>query len=330
MKRLIIFSAIFISAILVALFLFGNGRVDAVKPTRGKAVKAVYASGLVEAEVMLPISSKFTAKLIELDVDENAVVKKGQQLANLGAMEQQYDIQDLRAKEEYARIELERNRILYSKEAIAKEALDKAASDYSSAKALRLSAETQTDYNNLYAPADGIIIKRDGEVGQLIPANQPIFWFAANSDLRVTADVDEEDIAAVKPGQKVLIQADSFPDKIFQGQLQSITQKGDPIARTFRARIKFIDAAPFMIGMNVETNIIISESDNALLIPSNAVVQNYVWTVEDGTLKKTPIKFGAKGLDTTEVLEGLTDDSIVVINPAKNLVAGKKVRPRIK
>lgn len=330
MKKIITIFIVATLLLTVGFVLFHNGRIEVTMPTRGKAVKAVYGSGMVEATSMLPLSSKFTAKLMELNVDEGSHVKKDQQLARLESTDLEYTIQDLKAKEAFTKGEYERDVTLYNKKVIAKEGLEKSMADYKSAQAARMAAESQNSYNTLYAPADGLIIKRDGEIGQLIQANQAIFWFSGNSDLRITADIDEEDIALVAPGQKVLIQSDAFQDQVFHGKVHSVTQKGDPVARTFRVRITFDGEVPFMIGMNVETNIIISESENALLIPTSAVQDEHLWAVEDGVVKKIKIKVGAKNLDKVEVIDGLTDKSVVVIAYDKQFEDGQKVKTRTK
>lgn len=325
-----IIALIAISAISTGVWWFQDGMLKAVKPTRGSAVKAVYASGSVEATTMLPIASKYAARLMKLNVDEGDNVKKGQELADLESTDIEFQIKDLRTKEELAKTEYERALYLYKKEAGTKETLDQASAAYKSAKDQLAALESQEDYTRLFAPDDGAIIKRDGEIGQYIPANQPVFWFASTGDLRITADIDEEDIPIVEVGQKVLIQSDAFEDQVFHGSVQSITQKGDPIARTFRVRITFDKKSPFMIGMNVETNIIISETQNALLIPTAAIKDGYVWTLNDGVLKHQKVKLGAKNLDNTEVVEGLDDSSIVVLPNGEKFTEGEKASVRLK
>lgn len=89
--------------------------------------------------------------------------------------------------------------------------------------------------------------------------------------LRVSAEVDEEDIVLVRVGQKVLIRSDAFPNQIFYGRVKSITPKGDPIARSYRVRINFSENNPLLIGMTAETNIIVHEKKNALLLPVSSI-----------------------------------------------------------
>ena len=326
-----------ILAILVLLvsshFAFSLVRVPAVlvvKPTRGPAVEAVYATGTVESTVMLPVAPRNSARLIELHVDEGSEVAKQQVLARLEDEDLRQTVNELHAKEENAAKEAKRMTNLYQAKTISKEEYDKAVYQYSAATAARKAAEVQAGYMTLRAPAEGRIIRRDGEIGELIAANQAIFWLSGPGPLRVSAEVDEEDIPQVKPGQKVLIQSDAFPGQVFIGEVQSITPKGDPVARSYRVRIRCKEDLPLLIGMTAESNIIIQETTNALLLPSSAVIGDRIWLVRDGTLHQQKVEIGARGIEHTEIRSGIDESAIVVLEASPDLQSGKSVRTKAK
>ena len=157
--------------------------------------------------------------------------------------------------------------------------------------------------------------------------DKPIFWMSCCAPLRVSAEVDEEDIAQVRPGQEVLIRADAFPGQIFRGTVQSITPKGDPVARTYRVRVSLPADTPLMIGMTAETNIVLRKADNALLVPAGAVTQDAVWRVADGKLEYQKVTVGAKDAREVEILTGLDANDRIVASPTPGLKAGERVRP---
>jgi len=301
-------------------------QVEVATPTRGPAVQAVYATGTVEASVMMPIAPRSAARLMELNVDEGAQVKKDQQLARLEDSNLQEAMNQAKAQEAYAKKEYDRGITLVARKAISKSAFDQAKSNWDQARAALARAEAELGFMKLFAPADGTILRRDGEVGQLIPANEAVFWLSCCAPLRISAEVDEEDIALVQPGQNVLIRADAFPGKVFNGTVQSITPKGDPIARSYRVRIGFNEDVPLLVGMTAETNIITRQSKNALLVPTHAIQQEHVWMVKKGKLAKQPLTLGAKGTEQTEVLRGLTEDALVVLHPDATMNEGTSVR----
>ena len=301
--------------------------VAVVEPYRGPAVQAVYATGTVEPSVMIPISPRTGARLVELKIDEGSVVQKGQLLARLENDDLQRAITAAAAEERYAKSQLDRQAQLVERGVASRGAYDRASADWEKAKALRERAEAEAHYLDLVAPAAGTIIRRDGEIGQIIAADKPLLWMLCCAPLRVSAEVDEEDIAQVRPGQEVLIRADAFPGKIFRGTVQSITPKGDPVARTYRVRIALPEDMPLMIGMTAETNIVLRNADNALLVPAGAVQQDVVWRVIDGKLEKQKVIVGAKDAREVEILSGLRDGDRIVASPTPGLTAGETVRP---
>ena len=304
-------------------------KVELIRPHRGLAVQAVYATGTVEAVSMLPIAPRITARLMELYVDEGSTVTKDQLLARMEDKDLRQKLQELQVHEAFLKQEFKRMQTLQQQGAISNSEYDRAQSEWQAAKAAMDKAAAESDFMKLIAPSDGRIIRRDGEVGQLIPVNYPIFWLTCCSELRVTAEVDEEDIVLVQPGQKVLIRADAFPTQTFEGSVQSITPKGDPVSRSYRVRISLSEETPLMIGMTAETNIIIRETPEALLLPSGSVTHGNVWLMEKNKLVKRTVSVGSQGLKETEIIDGIEADDLIVLKPNIELEEGGRIRSRI-
>ncbi len=89
--------------------------VDAAPAMRGMAVEAVYATGTVEAGIMLPIAPRVAGRLVELAADEGQDVVKGQVLAQLEDNDLRKNIEELRAREVYARKDFGRKSELVKK-----------------------------------------------------------------------------------------------------------------------------------------------------------------------------------------------------------------------
>jgi RND family efflux transporter MFP subunit len=209
------------------------------------------------------------------------------------------------------------------------EKFDQAKSEVDAVRQAARRMSEQMAFMSLRTPADGKVIRRDGEAGDYIPINQPVFYLAKDGvPLRISADVDEEDIPLVKLGQKVLIRSDAFPARIFTGEVKDVTPKGDPVARNYRVRIQLPADTALMIGMTAETNIVTREKQDALLIPASAVSGGALWVVRDGKLVNIPVQIGIKGRDRVEIAAGLPDAGLVVIDPSQRLKAGQTVRVR--
>ncbi|MGE0665148.1 MAG: efflux RND transporter periplasmic adaptor subunit [Sphingomonadales bacterium] len=308
----------------------GPVAVEAASPRIGPAVQAVYASGTVEPTVMMPIAPKSGGRLAELLVDESAVVTKGQKLARFDNEELAQSVREWEARVRFAQNQYDRAASLLARGVGTGVARDSARNDLDTAKASLARVRKQNEEMVLYAPEAGRIIRRDGEVGQVFPAGQALFWMACCAPLRVSVEVDEEDIPRVKPGQKVLIRADAYPDAVLEGSVAEITPKGDPVARSFRVRISLPEDTPLLIGMTADCNIITDEKRDALLVPASAVEGGKVWLVRDGKAAQHPVVTGASGEDWTEIKSGLKRDDVVVARPDDRLKPGREVTIRRK
>ncbi|MCD8566664.1 MAG: efflux RND transporter periplasmic adaptor subunit [Alphaproteobacteria bacterium] len=302
--------------------------VSVVHPVRGKAVQAVYATGTVEPVVMLPVAPRAGARLVELLADEGLDVEKDTVLARLEDTDIKKELAEAQARVDLAQKEYDRKMALVNSGAISKQSIDQALSDLKTSQATLEKVAAMLDYMKLLSPEKGVVIRRDGEVGEFIPAGQAVFWVAC-CGYRVSAEVDEEDISMVQPGQKVLISADAYPGEIFEGAVQSITPKGDPVARSYRVRIGLDPKTKLMIGMTAETNIIAREKEGALLVPAGALRSGSLWVVRDGKAYKTTVKTGMKNAETVEVLEGVSEDDLIIKTPAQTLEEGGAIKPAV-
>jgi RND family efflux transporter MFP subunit len=295
-----------------AWFLLRPAPLDAVRPRIGPALTAVYGSGSVEASVMLPVAPRVGGRLVSLASDENVEVRKGQVLGRLEDVDVISNIAQLQANADFALTDLERDTRLWAQKAIAGQVYDRALATWKAADAAVRQARAQAGYMTLRAPDNCLVIQRDGEIGQYIAANTPIFWLSCHARLRISALVDEEDVVMVRPGQQVVIRADAFPGRIFRAQVTEVTPKGDPIGRSYRVRILLPLDTPLRIGMTTESNILIRRNDRALLLPAQAVADGKIWKIENGKARKVPVTIGAKANDLVEIRSGLSAGDLVL------------------
>lgn len=305
--------------------------VDAVHPRIGPAIVAVYASGTVEASIMLPVAPRVGARLVQLGSDEHANVAKGKMLARLESDDLVNNIAQLKAQADFAKTDFARYERLMRDNAIAPQIYDRARATWQTAEAAMAQARAQAGFMTLVAPANCYVIERDGEVGQFIAANTPLFWLSCHSTSRISAQVDEEDIPLVRPGQTVLIRADAFPGRIFHGTVTEVTPKGDPVGRSYRVRIGLPADSPLQIGMTTEANIVIRTNQKALLLPAAAVTDGAVQKIVAGQAVRTPVTEGVKNGNWIEIVKGVARDDLVIGDgrapPAKRTLRVHLVSP---
>lgn len=305
-----------------------NDTLEAALPRRGPAIEAVYATGTVEPVVMVPIAAQSPARLVSLLSDEGQQVKKDQQLGQLEDEELQKSLSEAEANADLAQKNYDRQKELVRRGAVSAQAMDQASTDLSAALARVAQIKASLDHMKLVSPVDGTVIRRDGEIGELIPANQAVLWVAACCEMRISAEVDEEDIISVKPQQEVVIQADAFPGQTFKGTVQSITPKGDPVSRSYRVRIALENGTPLLSGMTAETNIILRRDDNALLVPASAVSDNAVWLVKNGHVTRQSVTVGARTSQAAEITVGLAEGDTVLLDGSQKLQDGQAVHTK--
>jgi multidrug efflux system membrane fusion protein len=307
-------------------FLLGK-KVKVARVTQRKSIEAVYATGSVESLEMVPVAVRTSGRLKELLVDEGSEVEANQLLARLEDQDLQHKLSELELKEKLSFKEHERTASLYKKNAVSRQIFEQNQAQWQMAQEAKKNIEAQIRYLHLFAPKSGVVIKRDGEIGQILNLNQTVFWLSVSKQKRITAEVDEEDILKVKNGQEVLVQVDALTDKIFKGEVSSITPMGDPATRSYRVRIILYDAKELMIGMTAEANIIVKKNNKSLTIPSAALnAEGSVCQVIDNRLHLIKPKIGIFTEDQVEILSILKENDLAIID--KNFVCtnGKKVR----
>lgn len=311
------------------IFLKPKPAIMVIHPSIGPVVLAVYATGTVEPSVTIPAAPRQTARLASLFVDEGQSVQKGMVMAQFEDLDLQNLLIERQAALDLAQKEYNRQQGLMKSGAISRQAFDKAVANLESARATVAQTEANLGYLKLVAPEDGYVIRRDGEIGELIPAGQAVLWLSSLKGYRVSAEVDEEDISLVTPGQSVLIRADAFPDDVFKGTVQSITPKGDATSRSYRVRIGLDEKSKLMIGMTAEANIMIREEKEAILIPDTAIKDQNVFVVRQGKVEKVQVVPGARADGKVEIRTGLNTNDLVVMDQKSAPNPGEKIRTRL-
>ncbi len=84
-------------------------------------------------------------------------------------------------------------------------------------------AKLQLSYTVITAPADGIVSKKNIQLGQLVQAGQTLFAIVNNNGIYITANFKETQMEHLRLGEKVDITADAYSDSAFQGKIESFS-----------------------------------------------------------------------------------------------------------
>jgi HlyD family secretion protein len=207
------------------------------------------------------------------------------------------------------------------------------------ARASQRLAQAELALTELRAPFAGIIAEVSTEVGEWITpappgiAIPPVIDLIDPSSVYITAPIDEMDAERVEIGQEVRLSVDSRQGEHFNGTLVRVAPYVQDMVeqnRTVEVEAELDDpvlAAGFLPGTSADMEIIVARRDQVLSIPTGAVAQDdQVLVVKDGFLVARSITTGLSNWRTTEVVDGLSADELVVVSRDSTAVkAGAQV-----
>ncbi|MGO4524487.1 efflux RND transporter periplasmic adaptor subunit [Microvirga sp. 2MCAF35] len=299
--------------------------VAVVSPKRGDAAEIVYATGVVEPRTWAKVAPLLRERIVELCNCEGESVERGAVLARLDSRQPEATLAELKARQKLAAADYDRIAALVERRVASDQALDRARSELGQIQALIAGQETRLESYVLRAPMSGVVLRQDGEVGEVAEPGTVLFWVGEPKPLQIEADVNEEDIPRVAVGQRAVLKADAFPGQVLEAKVESITPKGDPVAKTYRVHLALPDDTPLRIGMTVEVNVIVRVSPGALLVPTNALRGGSLFVLDGDVARKRDVKVGIRGASNTQIQQGLAESDRVIAPYPDGLADGSKI-----
>lgn len=291
------------------------------------------------------ISSKIDGRIDILSVDEGDIISRGIVIATLDTNELQAQVVQAegnllssQANLEQAELELRRSESLAQQGALSLQSLDNArtkrdlyAGQVRSAVGNLNLLQARLDNANIYAPRDGIVVKRYLQSGVYAKAGTAIVSLADVSSLLAKATVGEAQIAQLIIGTKVKVNVDAL-GKEFSGIITRISPAATLPARTFVAEITIPNGEGILKpGMFAKVNVPGLVRRGAIAVPEKALVlredQKTVYVVTaDNKVQQRVIKVGFVGNGWAEVLEGLKENEQIVTAGQNKLKDGSAIK----
>lgn len=309
---------------------FGRGTsVRVVAPARGDAAEVVYATGTVEPVHWAKVAALQRKRIVEICHCEGRTVSEGDVLVRLDDDEERALLNELEARLQRYRDDADRLRGLVERNVTARTTYEEKLTQVREYEARVAAQKDRIDTLRLKAPMDGVVLRRDGEVGEIAGtgSNDVLLWVGRPHPLRIVAEVNEDDIPRVKVGQRTLLRHEGHSGSPLAATVESVTPKGDPQTKTFRVYLALPDDTPLKVGMSVEANIVVDEAKNVLLVPSEAVSDKTVLLVVDGRVRRRTVEPGIRGTRMTEVRHGLSASDRIVSPFRIDLPDGRAIRP---
>ncbi|MBK6999947.1 MAG: efflux RND transporter periplasmic adaptor subunit [Rhodoferax sp.] len=211
-----------------------------------------------------------------------------------------------------------------------------AGQDLSRIQAERAALARQRDNLRLLAPADGVVISREAEVGSTLVAGMPVLRLIDPASLWVKLRVDQGRSAGLSAGLVASIVLRSQPHAPMAGRVARVELIADSVTEERIAQVTFdvpAGTSPIApaLGELAEVTLQLPQTAPALLLP-NASVQRVqgqlgVWRIQNGKPEFAPVRLGVGSLDgQVQVLAGLQAADTVVVHSHKALTAGARVQ----
>ena len=211
----------------------------------------------------------------------------------------------------------------------AKAALSQSEAGVMQAESEAHAAESVASYARISAPFDGRVVRRSVEPGSLVSPGMPLFVVEDTSRYQLEATLPAEALVGVKRNTLARVQLDALPAQSLAGKVSEIEAGADPTSHTFKARVDLPKEAGIQSGMFGRAYFAQGEKQ-AMVLPAEAVVSRGqlrgIYVVDStGLILWRVVTLGKNAGNHVEVLSGLNEGEVVVLNPGSQELDGKKI-----
>lgn len=313
------------------------------KVTYSKERSYLEYMGIVEADKTLKLSFSQAGVIDKVNVVKGEKVEKGQVLATLDA--EAYELANQASQAQvnatatnkrkaedalaYSKTNYKKMKQLFEAGVLSKDQFDQVTLDYqlrqqdykaaleglNQATASSGIAQKQLKDTTLYTDLDGYVVDVIYEKGETVAAGYPVI-VVRSSVKTLKVGVSQKDIQSVEVGTYVRIVSENVET---EGQVIDIQQVPDPQTRTYDVEVSITDVE-FPLGTVAKAYFLEGENEG-IKVPVNAIMNfngDYVYTVEEGTVKKHAII--VNGLHDLEAyVQGLSDGDLIIVEGQKRV-----------
>ncbi len=290
------------------------------------------ATGTVKPVYESAVAAKLLAKVLEISVTAGQAVLKDQVLVKLDDAELQARLKQAEAgftsaqvRSEQTKTEFGRAEQLQAKKAIsrtefdaAQSAMKGAAADLERASQSVRESQVMLDYATIRSPMSGVVIDKRVEVGDTVSPGQVLLTLFDPTHMQMVASVRESLALKLKPGQLLSTRLDAL-DFECEATISEVVPEADVASRSFTVKVTGPCPPGVYSGMFGRLMLPL-EDEEILVIPENAVQKvgqlTMVEVVQDNAVFRRSIRPGRNLGSDVEVLSGLVEGDLVVVNQA--------------
>jgi HlyD family secretion protein len=224
-----------------------------------------------------------------------------------------------------AELQVQTNRPDGSDFALARAALEQARANVEAAQAKL--AQTV-----IIAPADGVLITRNVEPGNVVQPGKELMALAPAGETQIVVQIDEKNLGLLAIGQKAIASADAYPAQRFGAAVFYVNPGVDPLRGAVEVKLKVPDPPAFLRqDMTVSVDIEVARRADTVVVPSDAVrdasgAHPWVLAVNGLHAVRHPVTLGLRGDARIEVLSGVQPGDRLIPASEALVTPGQRVR----
>jgi membrane fusion protein (multidrug efflux system) len=291
----------------------------------------IEAIGTARANEAVDVTAKVSNRVTSIAFREGQSVKAGDVLVEFDGEQLRANLAEAEAALRDSRSQFNRSRELFATRALSEAQLDQLQATLSMNEARVAGARSQLNDTIIRAPFPGRVGLRNVSVGSFVTPGTVITTLDDTSVIKLDFSVPEVFLSQIKEGLEVSSRTTAYADATFKGKVSSIDNRLDPVSRAVlvRARIDNRDGR-LKPGMLMTVSLMRAELPT-LLIPEQALVpegnDKYVFAVREGKAVRTQVLTGRRRPGEVEVLEGLDDGDVVIVEGTQKVRDGVPVNP---
>jgi membrane fusion protein (multidrug efflux system) len=294
-----------------------------------------FSNGINAVGTLLPneevdLISEAAGKIVGIFFEEGKHVSKGQLLLKVDDAELQDQLRRAELQLKLIGERLNRQKILLEKDAVSREEFDQVQTDYNILQTDIDLLKTKISKTEIKAPFAGTIGFRSVSLGSYLQVNTIIARLVDQSKLKLEFFIPEKYVSTYFTGHKIKFRTEASLQEL-EAVVYAVDPKVDEATRTIKIRGIYNNAnGKLLSGMFARINLIISQSGEVLLIPTEAIVQEMegkkVWIVSNGKAQSQSITTGFRSNNQVEVTSGLQAGDTIMITGLMQVREGIAVR----
>jgi RND family efflux transporter MFP subunit len=304
-------------------------RIDTVKKRAVEEDKVFAAILNPEKELMVVSQTQGEVEQVNAEVGDH--VNKGDVIVRVDDDILQANLLVAAANLEKAKKDLERFENMIEENGVTQDQLEKMRLNLKNTEANYLTLLKRIDQATIEAPFTGYINQMFTQEGSMLGPGTPVFEIVDIRKFKLKLNASEEEIIGIQEGMRAVITPKAIDTVTLEGKVTAKAMSAG-MSQQYQVQVIADNKLPGILkgGMLAQIQLIPGERTEVLAIPNDIIrntnEQPYVYTVVQGIARKTWITTGRKGVDFLQVIDGLSENDIVVTTGMDNLDDGREVR----